>query len=134
MLASDVFKLMTRDSLAFYRDVCFNNVGPSRFARRGILQHIPPRKFAAAVATASGPDQKNLLMALSTRYEQVGAEQELQEEVPWLRQVKDELEKRAAKLPVIAKFTFSALVAEYVTKTIPAIESRLPPPRSNATR
>jgi hypothetical protein len=132
-LAADLLKQMTRDSEAFYHDVCFNTVGPSRFARLGVLKHIPAKKFAAVVAAASGLDQRNLLMALSTRYEQVGAEQELQEEVPWLRQVKEELEKKAAKLPVIARFTFSALIAEYVTKTLPAIESRLPRQAPKAT-
>jgi len=125
-IALDLLNKMAVDSNAFYHDVCFNSAGPSRFARLDVLQHIPPKRFAAAVAAASGVDQRKLLMGLSTRYEQVGAEKELQEEVPWLHQVKANLDKKVVKLPIVTRDTLSALVAEYVTKTLSATQSRLP--------
>jgi hypothetical protein len=124
--ATQLLAQMAVDSNDFYRDVCFNSVGPSRFARVGVLKHIPPKKFVAVVAAASGEDQKRLLMSLATRYEQVAVENELQEEVPWLRQVKSRLDKEAKRLPPIARDTLSRLTNEYVSKTIAAIESRVP--------
>ncbi len=126
-LASDLLKEMVDDSDAFLRDVCFTNAGPERFARLGVLKHIPPRQFATIVSDALGQDQRTLLMALSTRYEQVGAEPELQEEVPWLHQVKTELDKATGKLPIIARDYLSQLVQKYVGKALTAIELRLLP-------
>ena len=58
--AAQLLEQMAVDSNGFYQDICFNSAGPSRFARVGVLRHIPPKKFVATVAAASGGDQKRL--------------------------------------------------------------------------
>ena len=49
---------------------------------------IPADQFAAAIAAAPYRDQKDITMALSIRYEQAAVYVELQDELPWLREVK----------------------------------------------
>ena len=65
-------------------------------------------------------------MGLARRYEQVAVENELQEEVPWLRQIKGYLDKAAIRLPPVARDALSRLTNEYVSKTILAVELRVP--------
>jgi len=124
-IASDLHKLMTENSEAFLRDVCVTNGGPSRFARRGVLKHIPADQFAATIAHARYQDQNHVMRGLASRYQQVMAARELEEEVPWLKEVQQHLQSLGKNLPRIAWSNLSVLIREYVDKTLIEVDARL---------
>jgi len=124
-IASWLRGLMTTDSEAFLREVCFTSGGPARFARVGVLKLIAPDTFAETIINAAYGDQKRIMMALSIRYEQVAAETELKDEVPWLSDVLKSLRTRVESLPPIAKYHLSNLVERYGVKTLREVEDRL---------
>ena len=124
-IAAELRRLMTEDSDAFLRDICFTNAGKARFARLGVLRQIPAGEFAATIIDACSGDQKNVMMALTIRYEQVTAELELEQELPWLREVQQQLHERGKSLPPIARYHLSGLVAQYVDITLVQADARL---------
>jgi len=124
-IAVSLRRLMTEDSEAFLRDICFTNGGAGRFARRGVLKHIPADEFAAAIANAHYRDQREQLVALAIRYQQVTAEFELQEEVPWLKEVQQHLHSLGKLLPPIARSNLFGLTRESLDKTVADVEERL---------
>lgn len=124
-IAADLHQLMTANSEAFLRNVCFTDGGAARFARLGVLKHISADQFAVTVANAPYRCQKNVMMALSIQYEQVGAEHELEREVPWLKDVQRHLHTLGENLPRIARFHLSRLAKEYVDKTVAEVDARL---------
>ena len=115
-IAARLNRLMSEDSEAFLRDVCFTNTGRSRFARSAVLACIPAREFAATLAGITRHDQEQVAMALSIRYDQVPGEPELQSELPWLAEVVDEVERLAAELPPIPRHHLNKLVEHNVRK------------------
>ena len=117
-IATRLHGLMRTDSEAFLRDVCFTNIGPSRYARSAVLAHILAHEFAATLASATRRDQEQITMALSIRYDQAPAEPELQSELPWLADVVEEIIKLAAKLDPIPRRHLVNLVEQYVRKHV----------------
>lgn len=118
VIAAELREKMAEDSEAFLRDVCITHGGPARYTRMGVLKLIPANEFAGVIAAAPYRDQKNVTMALSIRYEQVCAEPELEAEVPWLRDVQQQLGELGKELPRMARFHLSRVVKEYVDKAL----------------
>ncbi|HWK47262.1 MAG TPA: P-loop NTPase fold protein [Stellaceae bacterium] len=117
-IAAQLHRLMSEDSEAFLRDVCFTNNGPSRYARSAVLPCIPAREFAATLAGITRRDQEQVAMALSIRYDQLPGEPELQSELPWLAEVVNEVERIAAELPPIPRHHLSKLLEHHVRNHI----------------
>jgi hypothetical protein len=111
-------RLMSENSEAFLRDVCFTNTGPSRYARYAVLACIPAREFAATLAGITRHDQEQVATALSIRYDQLPAEPELQSELPWLAEVIDEVERLAAELPPIPRHHLNKLLEHHIRKHV----------------
>lgn len=124
-VSTNLRKLMAENSEAFMRDVCFTSGGSPRFARLGVLRYILPEDFASTVVNLNYRDQKTVLMALSIRYDQVAAELELEQEVPWLKDVKRELHSQANALAPIARNNLLRIASEYVDKTVNGVDLRL---------
>jgi hypothetical protein len=80
---------------------------------------IPADQFTAMIISAPYRDQSKITMALSIRYEQFRACSELKDELPWLREVKAQLDVAAKALPRIAQGALRDLIERYV---VPAIE------------
>jgi hypothetical protein len=112
--AARLHELMTENSEAFLRDVCFTEGGGARFARLSILKEIPAEQFAKTFVSAPFRDQSQIAMALSIRYEQTIAEPELQAEVPWLSEVRQHLYRLKDGLPRIARYQLSLLLARLI--------------------
>lgn len=121
-VAAHLEQLATSDSQEFLREVCFTNGGLSRFASIGVLKSIPADRFAAAIATAPYSDQKQIMIALSIRYEHPSAYPELSDELPWLRKLSGHLEQAATKLPRIAKAALLNLTRHYLSKALNKID------------
>jgi hypothetical protein len=126
-IAAYLLQLAKSDSQGFLREVCFTNAGPSNFASIGVMKLIPADQFAAAIAAAPYRDQKNIIMALSIRYEQAVAYVELRDELPWLREVKSHLDVATKTLPRIARNALSNLTRRYVDETIAKVEQNSRP-------
>lgn len=124
-LAAHLLRLMTEDSEAFLRDVCFTEGGTARLARLGVLKHISAEQFARTISGVRFHDQKRILIALSIRYEQVAAEPELESEVPWLKDVQQHLANLAPSLPRIARSNLTRLSAEFLDKAVIEVDARL---------
>ena len=124
-IAAQLHKLMTDDSKAFLRDICFTNGGKARFARLGVLKQIPADQFAATIVNAPYRDQNEVMMALSIRYEQVADEPELEAEIQWLRDVQQHLRRLGEALPQIAQFHLFRLTKEYLDKRLSKIDAWL---------
>lgn len=124
-VAIQLQKLMTSDSEAFLRDVCFTNGGTSRYARLGVLKLISEAEFAETLLAAPVQHAKTVMMALSIRYQQVASEPELEGEILWLKDVHRLLVEGANKLGPLARRHFLQQETEYVAKTVGAAERRL---------
>lgn len=133
-IAEQLHRLMTEDSEAFLREVCFTNAGPSRCARLGVLKEIPAGQFAATLAAARFRDQEEVLMALSVRYRQVTAEPELEAEVPWLKEVQQQLRVCRQALPRLAGYHLSRMMREYIDKTVVDVDKWLQARRSSVAQ
>lgn len=125
-IAAHLERLAISDSQEFLREVCFTNGGPSRFAGIGILKSIPADQFATAIATAPYSDQKQIVIALSIRYEHASAYPELRDELPWLRKLSGHLDQAAMKLPRIAKATLLNLARHYLNEALSKIDPHSP--------
>lgn len=123
-IAARLHRLMTEDSEAFLRDVCFTAGGPARFAGVGVLKHIPADQFAATMVDAPYRDQKEVAMALYLRYEQATSKPELEGEIPWLKDVQQQIAKLSENSPPIARFHQRLLIQEYVDKVITEVDAR----------
>lgn len=113
-ISSRLLELLRSDSQEFLRLVCFTNTGPSTYASAGILKFIDADAFAQAVIGASHHDQKEILMALSIRYEQMGGYAELKDELPWLKEVVTKLHEKKITLSPISSEALSRLIDHYV--------------------
>ena len=118
-IAAQLHRLMSENSEAFLRDVCFTNNGPARYARSAVLASIRPCEFAATLASITRHDQEQVAMALSIRYDQLPAEPELQTELTWLVQVLDEIERLLAEWEPIPRHHLSNLLKHYIYKHVP---------------
>lgn len=124
-IAEELYQLAKNDSQAFLRQVCFTSYGPAKFAGVGILKYISADQFSNMIATAAYQDQKQILLALSMRYEQVSGYTELRDELPWLKDVSNHLQSAATKLPRIAQEMLLNLKTQSLDKAISAIDRLL---------
>lgn len=117
-VAKRLVGMIDSDSEAFLRDVCFTSGGSARYARIGILQHIPAEEFVRTLLAASIEHAKRVMMALSIRYDQVTVCPELEEEMPWLADVHRLVTDGLINLPPLSRIHFKGRAEEYLGKTL----------------
>ncbi len=126
--AAELSAMMTSDSEAFLREVCFTESGSARYARSAVLRCIPAREFAATLAGAARQDQDNVAMALSIRYDQAPGEPELRDELPWLAEVLEAARVLASQMKPIPRCHFKRLLEGNVQKHVARSDLREAPP------
>lgn len=115
-IAENLKGLMKSDSEAFLRQVSFTNAGPSTYAMVGVLSAIPPEEFTSILVGLPYNDQSTIAMAISIRYDQAPAYEDLKAELPW---VADVYARAANLLPLLApirRFHFNNLLESYLRK------------------
>jgi hypothetical protein len=87
-----------------------------------ILSKIRPADFAKTLFELPAEKRRTAFIALSLRYEH-GVRDGLEPEIPWLRQVVDELKVSGAKLPPIARSHLNGVLAEIFDPILRKVEA-----------
>ena len=121
VLAGELLALMGRDGDAFLRQVCATAAGPSTYARLPVLKAIAPDDFVAAFKTQDAEGQKDILLALAIRYENLNSDPDLAVERRWLCDVYDNLISYANGLGPIPRAVLKERVEHFLEKVIPML-------------
>lgn len=114
-IASRLLELAGKDGEMFLRQVCHTAGGPATFARVGIMTFIPPWELARMISKSIFREQSKVLIALSSRYEHI-YDEEVSEEMPWVRMLGKMLDAEAQNLPRIARDSLVELNRHYLYK------------------
>jgi hypothetical protein len=114
LVAARLIELMTTDSDTFLREICYTNGGSSRFANLPVLHTISPHRFAEIFSDTNYYNQKNIIIGLSIRFDQASPGQVLNVEIPWAKNVFDELLSRCSSMSPINRDQVSSLVKHYL--------------------
>lgn len=106
--------LATSDTEKFLREISYTVTGPATFAKVGAFVYLPPKDFVDVIIGSNHKDQSNILMGLSMRYDQMRGIEELENEIDWLRQVRDLIYGCSNLIPRIARDALLGLTRHYI--------------------
>ena len=114
--------LMAKDTTAFFRKLCLNNVERSPFYNVPILAYIAPKEFVDGVVKLPPDGQRQVFLALQSRYERASAESTLDEELGWLKKVNLHFKETSRTLGPLSSYRINA----WIKKDIEPVLKRWP--------
>jgi ribosomal protein S10 len=117
-MVSELIELMKTDQLQFGRQVSRTAYGPAPYADFPILRRLKPEEFVKIVLELKPKGQSRVLAAMKIRYEYQGVGHELATELPWLKDVYQLLDRKAATLRPTSRFRIRAGLKNYIQPLI----------------
>jgi hypothetical protein len=119
-VAEELLELMSVDADAFLRKICATATGPATYARLPVVSAIPPNEFVSRFVYLNYESRKDVLLALSMRYEHVDMDKDLATERPWIQEVYDRLIAHANSLDPIPRAFLRERIDTYLAKIVSA--------------
>lgn len=121
--AQDLLDLIGTDTGLFYRRIILNNDPDNLYYKTPILHLIEPKEFIEKTLKSPPNDQRMISYALKERYSFKDFNNDLCEELNWLRQIKRMLKIEANKRKgKISSLSINGMIEPYINQAIAQLE------------